>query len=100
VPIWSAQKWLRFTDLRHDANFADMAWEPNAATLTFRLLPPNRPDSTLTILLPARHGEKSISKLSVDGVTTPSSTRLVLGSAEYVQVILSAQEHVIKAAYS
>lgn len=100
VPIWSAQEWLRFTDLRHDSNFTDMVWDLNASTLTFHLLSPNQPDSVLTVLIPVHDSEKQLSTCSVDGVTTPFATRLVLGNAEYVQVILSAQEHVIKAVYS
>ena len=100
VPILSAQEWLEFTDLRHDSDFADFVWDLNASTLTFSLLPLNRPDSTLTVLLPSNQGEKSLSALSVDGVTTPLSARLVLSGEEYVQAIVSSQEHAIKAMYS
>jgi hypothetical protein len=100
VPILSAQEWLDFTDLRHDSDFVDMTWDSTASTLTFNLLPRNPADSTLTVLLPMRHTEKPIATVDVDGVTTPYSARLVLGSVEYVQVMLSAQEHVIKVTYS
>ncbi len=100
VPILSAQEWLDFTDLRHDTNFVDMIWDSNASTLTFNLLPRNPADATLTVLLPARHAEKSISALSLDDVTTSYSARLVVGNVEYVQVILSAQEHALKVTYS
>jgi len=100
VPILSAQEWLGFTDLRHDTDFVNMVWDPNASTLTFNLLPRNPSDSTLTVLLPMRHTEKPIATVDVDGVTTSYSARLVLGSVEYVQVILSAQEHAIKVTYS
>jgi hypothetical protein len=100
VPILSAQEWLDFTDLRHDTNFVDMIWDSNASTLTFNLLPRNPSDATLTVLLPAHYAEKSISALSLDGVTTSYSARLVVGNVEYVQVILSAQEHALKVTYS
>jgi hypothetical protein len=100
VPIWSAQEWLAFTDLRHDSSFADMVWDSNASSLTFLLLPPRGPDSRLTVLLPVRHAEKSLSTMSVDGVTTAPAARLVVGGMEYVPVILTAQEHAIQAAYS
>jgi hypothetical protein len=100
VPIWSAQEWLAFTDLRHDSSFSDMVWDSNASTLTFRLVPLNQPGARLTVLIPARHAEKSLSGLSVEGVTTPLTGRLVVSSMEYVQAILTAQEHTIKATYS
>lgn len=100
IPILSAQEWLDFTDLRHDADFTDLAWDPAASLLTFRLLPPTRPDATLTILLPVRHAEKTLASASVDNVTTPASTRLVLGGAEYALLIVGAQEHIIEALYS
>ena len=100
VPIISAQEWLDFTDLRHDANFTDMVWDSNASTLTFNLLPPKQESSTLTILLPILHAEKTLSAVHVGDVTTPINARLVLGGVEYAQVILSAQEHKIEAVYS
>jgi hypothetical protein len=46
-----------------------------------------------------RTADKTISTLDVDGVTTSYPARLVIGSVEYIQVILSAQEHVIKVTY-
>jgi hypothetical protein len=100
VPILSGEEWLAFTDLRHDANFADVSGDANASTLTFRLLPPSNPDSTLTVLIPTRHAEKALASASVDGVTTPIDNRLELGGAEYALVIVSAQEHAFQALYS
>ena len=93
VPILSAQEWLNFTDLRHDTEFINMTWDATASTLTFNLFPRNPADATLTVLLPMRNAAKTISNFDVDGVTTPYSARLVIGSVEYIQVILSAQEH-------
>ena len=100
VPILSAQEWLEFTDLRHDANFTDLVWDSNASTLTFSLLPPNQPDSTLTVLLPLHYTDKTLSITSVDGVTTSLSARLVLGGVEYALIIVSAQEHSFILKYS
>jgi hypothetical protein len=99
VPILSAQEWLWFTDARHESNFEDVTWDTNASALTFNLLPSNQPLSTLTVLIPATHAGKPISSISIDGVTTPAETRLVLGGVEYVQVILPAKGQVIKAMY-
>ncbi|HSQ40112.1 MAG TPA: hypothetical protein VLM78_08110, partial [Anaerolineales bacterium] len=100
VPIISGEEWLAFTDLRHDANFADVTWDANASTLTFRLLPPNQTDSTLTVLLPVFHAGKTLTSVSMDGVSSLVDTRLVLGGAEYALVIVSAQEHALQAIYS
>ena len=77
-----------------------MVWDSNASTLMFNLASPEQEDSTLTILLPILHAEKSLSAVHVGDVTTPINARLVLGGVEYAQVILSAQEHKIEAVYS
>jgi len=100
IPILSAQEWLDFTDLRHESEFADVVWDPNVSTLTFHLLPPDEHDTTLTVLLPTQFAEKTLSSASVDGVTTSSANRLVLGGEEYALIIVRAQEHVIKSIYS
>jgi hypothetical protein len=100
VPILSAQEWLDFTNLRHDAEFTDVSWNSNASTLTFNLLPLNQPGSTLTMLLPLYHADKSLSSLTIDGVKGSVSGSLELGQSEYAQIIVSAQEHAIKATYS
>jgi hypothetical protein len=99
IPILSAQEWLGFTDLRHDADFTSLAWDAAASVLTFHLLPPNQPESTLTVLLPLRHAEKTLASLSVDGVTASLNARLVVGGVEYALVIVSAEEHIIRAGY-
>jgi len=100
VPILSAQEWLDFTDLRHDTNFTDLVWDSSASTLTFNLLPLNQLDSTLTVLIPSQYADKVLLSVTVDGVTTSTSGRLVLGGMEYAQIIVSAQEHTVKATYS
>lgn len=100
VPIWSAREWLDFTERRHQTGFADVTWDSAASSLTFRLLPSNPSDSTLTVLLPARHADKAIDRASMDGVTTPVTDRLVLGNVEYILMSVSAQEHTIKAFYA
>jgi len=100
VPIWSAQEWLAFTRLRHESSFVSTTWESSASSLTFRLLPPNQPESTLTVLLPMVHAGKSLSTLAVDGVTTSHPTRQVVGRVEYAMIIVSAQEHTIKAMFA
>lgn len=100
VPILSAREWLDFTELRHATEFADISWDSTASFLTFRLVPLNTADATLTVLLPVRHADKTIESVSVDGVTTPMADRLVLGNVEYGLVFVSAQEHAINAAYA
>ena len=100
VPILSADEWLEFTDLRHEANFENVTWNSTASILTFDLLPPNQPDTTLTVLIPHTHVGKSLSSVQVDGVTLSTDARLVLGGAEYAQIIVSTQEHNVNVTYS
>jgi hypothetical protein len=100
VPILSAEEWLDFTEKRHESNFAEMMWDPGASSLTFRLVPSNPSESTLTVLVPAKYTGKSLDSLNVDGVTTAVNHRLVLGRVEYALAVVSAQEHTIKVKYS
>ena len=100
VPILSAEEWLVFTELRHDSEFIDILWNANASTLTFKLLPPDITESTLTVLIPLDHVNKTLTSLKVDGVTTSLNNRLVLGGAEFVLVILGTREHTIQSVYS
>jgi hypothetical protein len=37
VPIWNADQWLGFTEVRHDAGYDDIAWNPATRTLSFSL---------------------------------------------------------------
>lgn len=108
VPIWSAQEWLHFSALRHDANLTEVVWDANAATLAFQLAPgttdhapsSGQPESTVTMLLPLRHAGKALTDLSVDGMGVPLTSSLILGNAEYALVIVSATGHMFKATYA
>ncbi len=107
VPIWSAQDWLDFSDLRHETDFTDMVWEVDSSSLVLQvardgdldLLPLDGPGSTLTVLLPTHHGEKMLSALNVDSEKVPLAAPLKLGNLEYAPVTLSANEHTIRATY-
>ena len=100
VPIWSAQEWLQFTEERHGSNFTNMSWDPTASRLTLSLTPSNGAESTLTALIPAAHAGRKLESLTVNGVTTPTNHRLVLGNVEYALVVVPAQEQVFKASYA
>ena len=100
VPIWSAHEWLQFTEERHESNFTNLSWDPNASRLTLNLTPSAGAGSRLTMLIPASHSGKKLESLTVNGVTTPTKLRLVLGNVEYALVVVPAQEQVFKASYA
>jgi hypothetical protein len=130
VPIWSAQEWLDFSDLRHEAEFTDMTWDADSSNLVLRFTQDTalslskgaalaqeivlrqaqdgeaslplleQAGPTLTVLLPTRHGDKTLSALSIDSEKAPFVTSLNLGNLEYAPVILSAKEHTIRATYA
>jgi hypothetical protein len=108
VPIWSAQEWQHFSDLRHESGFGELAWDANTSTLTFRLaqkaslrLPAASPlESTLTVLLPLHHAHANLSTLCVDGTRLPLTSSLVLGNGEFALVTVSPGEHTFRASYS
>ncbi|MCI0553443.1 MAG: twin-arginine translocation signal domain-containing protein [Anaerolineae bacterium] len=100
VPIVSAKEWLDFTDIRHEIGINNVLWDSSVSSLTFHLNLPLVNDSVPSMMIPVRHNEKTLSVVSVDGVTKSVNNRLVLGGMEYTLVGLTAQEHTIKALYN
>lgn len=98
LPIWSAQDWLRFTALRHDASFEDIRWDPSEKRVTLRLdvTPGEGPD--LTVLLPLRHGACRLTGVSVDGATVPFGEQRV-GGVLYASTSVSTRTHEFTATY-
>jgi hypothetical protein len=100
VPIISAQEWLGFTDLRHDTQVMDFAWDDNASVLSFSLIPPTSTDSTLTILIPSHYAGKLLTSVKVEDVTASLQDRLEVGNTTYTQVALDTYEQKVRAYYS
>jgi hypothetical protein len=78
VPAWTASRWWRFTQARHDATFNRITWSPDTNQLSFHydsLIS----ESTSTLLLPATHKDTSLESATVDGVPKLLGRKTVSG---------------------
>ncbi|MBL8058067.1 MAG: hypothetical protein JNK29_15285 [Anaerolineales bacterium] len=99
LPIWTAQDWLNFTELRHDAGFTDLRWEAAANTLTFQLEAEAAPGLELAVMVPQAHGRLRLDRLEVDGAAVTTGVRSV-GGVAYGWAALAAGPHQVTARYA
>ena len=98
IPIWSASEWLNFSDARHDTNLANLNWNAETKRLQFDLKGPTQSDQILTVMLPIRHNDRSLSTVDVDGSRSEYVERK-LGATLYACVPVNAATHQFRAAY-
>ncbi len=98
VPILPAERWLAFSETRHDAGFNRLAWDADQGQLTFEVAAPESARVDLEVMLPAQHGNRSLQQLSIDGVATATGERAV-GGTRYSTARLSAGRHIVQALY-
>ena len=77
VPVWTALKLLDFLKMKDEASFSNVSWSDNQ--LRFKLNSSVKNENGLSFMLPARHGNKKISKLIVNGENMPFDLKLVKG---------------------
>lgn len=99
IPIWSAQEWLQFTEIRHDANMEQVQWHSAAQRLSFQLAALAIPDVELTVMVPLWHGEVRLAQVEVDGQPVEHRERQV-GGVTYGWVSVGAGPHRIIATYT
>jgi hypothetical protein len=98
VPIWSALEWLRFTEVRHDADLADVQWHSAGKHLGFRLVAEAAPEVELTVMVPLQHGDATLVQVEIDGVVEKYGERAV-GGVSYAWVPVEAGPHRVVATY-
>jgi hypothetical protein len=98
IPIWSAQEWLHFTEVRHDANLENVQWSPANGRLSFRFVAPPDPTVALTVMMPLSHAHAQLTQLAVDGGSVIFRERRV-GGVDYGWVSVLAGSHQIEATY-
>jgi hypothetical protein len=96
IPIWSALEWLRFTEVRHDANLMNVQWHPASGRLSFDLVAQAVPGIELSVMVPLQHAEARLVQIEVDGVPVEHHTR-ELGGVSYGWVSVSAGSHQVMA---
>lgn len=99
IPIWSAEKWLHFTEYRANTQIESVAWDSTSHKLHFHLNTPTETDTRLTILLPFTHGETHLTEVTVNEQTATVAQQRV-GGLVYGGVIVESGSHQILARYS
>jgi len=100
VPIWSAQDFLWFTQVRQGVRILSMGWDELNLTLNFGVeLKPSNSTSDLALMIPAEQKKTHLSSIEVDGLTVKSGERSISG-IHYSWFSVSAGTHQIVARYS
>jgi hypothetical protein len=99
VPIWSALEWLRFTEVRHDADLADVQWHSAGKHLGFQVAAEAVPGFELTVMIPLQHGDTKLVQVEIDGAMQEHGERTV-GGVSYAWVPVEAGPHQVVAKYA
>ena len=98
VPIWNADQWLRFTEIRHDAQFQDVAWDQASGQLSFTLSTTATSDM-LSVLLPPTFAARKLESVQVDGAAAEPTDFAVAGRM-LALISVKAGTHTFAARYS
>lgn len=98
VPIWSAERWLNFSDTRHDAAFENVNWDSTARRLSMRLSSRGAQDANIDVMIPLRFNNTRVTQVQMDGqITTPRVRKM--GSEEFVCVAVPVGSRSITAIF-
>jgi hypothetical protein len=79
IPMWNADHWLSYTQLRHDAEFTNVAWDQSASKLSFTLASNAASNDSLTTIIPLTYQGNYIDHVHVDGPIVSYSTQQING---------------------
>jgi hypothetical protein len=79
IPIWNADRWLDFTETRHDATFSDVVWSSVDKTLTFNLSATATTGISLTTMVPLTYSGQALQLASVDGQPAAYGVQTISG---------------------
>jgi len=98
VPIWNADRWLSFTETRHDANYSDIVWTSANKTLTFTQSAAATTGISLTTMVPLNYAGNDLRSVSVDGQPVAYSVQTI-SSVNVAFVTVPAGNHAFTALY-
>jgi hypothetical protein len=99
VPVWNADQWLKFTQVRHDANLNSITWNAVNKVLSYTTAMTATPGLTLTTILPAKYAGNSISAVTLDG-SVYTFTLQTIKSTNVAFVSMPAGNHLVTATYA
>lgn len=90
VPIWSADNWLNFTEMRYGAAFESLTWNNSASVLTFDLEVDANPGVTMTVMIPTSFKARELLDVRIDTVSQPITPTETIKGAEILFVSVPA----------
>lgn len=94
VPIWSAERWLQFSDVRHEALFEQIVWNTTTRSLLLRVAVRGALETQMDVMIPARFNGLRVAQVQVDGQATPQRLRHI-GNEEFVCVAVPSGTHTV-----
>ncbi|MEM8531295.1 MAG: hypothetical protein AAGF95_10660 [Chloroflexota bacterium] len=82
VPLWNADRWLTFTEMRHGTTFDDIDWDSVSGELRFTLTSATATTDTLTLMVPDSVVSGDLIDVTVDG-SAQSLTYKTIKGREY-----------------
>ncbi|NJN98096.1 MAG: hypothetical protein HC875_30445 [Anaerolineales bacterium] len=98
IPIWSAEKWLYFTEVRQSAKFDQFDWQAEAQRLSFRVTTLADAGGELAVMIPGEHNQAQLVELTIDEQPVIPQQRQV-GGINYGWVTVASGPHQIVARY-
>ena len=98
MPIWTTQRWLNFTQARHDATVDQLTWNATSHLLSFRYTSATT-ESSSAVLLPGTWQTKSITATTVDG-TSAAATSITVKGLTYAAVPVPNGTHTLTVQYA
>jgi hypothetical protein len=98
IPIWSAQDWLQFTEVRHASRLENVQWHADQKRLSFDLSAEPVSEVALAVMVPQRHGQLELTMVEIDGAKHTHGQRAISG-LNYGWVSVPAGPHRVVALY-
>jgi hypothetical protein len=76
IPLWTAERWLRYNEARRAVQVASLAW--SAPTLSFSVTVPSGAEPQ-SVILPALYGGLALGSMTVDGAAITPVTQTISG---------------------
>jgi hypothetical protein len=100
IPLWDADRWLSFTETRHDADFTNMVWDSTNQIINFNVAAAATPGVNLTVMVPETYNGSNFYGALVDSVNVTASTSTTTIKGQTMRMIpISAGNHALRVRY-
>lgn len=78
IPIWTAERWLAYTEARSATRLRNLDWLPGARVLRFSATVPAGSEPQ-TVALPATYANRALSGVAIDGSPAATTQQTIYG---------------------